>query len=93
MSGVYGSTIDDPRIQELRDDIARRQVQISQAQREYKELLENPPKRPTFVEQENDRRSSPMRGSAPSGPNPQQMLKLESEIAEIKNMLMIQQRE
>lgn len=24
VSGVYGSTIDDPRIQELRDDIARR---------------------------------------------------------------------
>lgn len=68
-------------------------MQISQAQREYKELLENPPKRPTFVEQENDRRSSPARGSAPAGPNPQQMLKLESEIAEIKNMLMIQQRE
>lgn len=34
-----------------------------------------------------------MRGTAPSGPNPQQMLKLESEIAEIKNMLMIQQKE
>ena len=93
VAGIYGAGLDDPRIQELRDDIARRQVQISQAQREYKELLENPPKRPTFAEQESSRRSSPQRGHPALGPSPSQMLKLEGELAEIKKMLQIQQRE
>ena len=44
----------DPRIQQLREEIARKNLEISQVQREYKTLLENPP-----VPQQNDENDEP----------------------------------
>ena len=86
MTSGYTGGIEEPRIQELRDNISKKQMQISQAKRDYQELLDNPPK------------NRPIYASSPKGntydhqaaPSNEQLLKLESEIGDIKKMLSAQ---
>ena len=86
MTSGYTGGIEEPRVQELRDNISKKQMQISQAKRDYQELLDNPPK------------SRQIYASSPKGnsydhqaaPSNEQLLKLESEIGDIKKMLSAQ---
>ena len=64
----------DQRVQELRDEIAKKSVQISQAQREYKHLLDNPPaKRKEQYQGIQDENDDRVGNSGPSGPSNTQM--------------------
>ena len=71
--------MDDPRIQELRDDIARRKVQVQAAERELKELnLAGPPQ------------NMAVRGLVPSGNkglSQGQLSRLEGELSEVKRLI------
>jgi predicted nuclease with TOPRIM domain len=83
MTSGYAGALEEPRVSELRDNIAKKQMQISQAQRDYKDILENPPKnRPIYSS--SPKGNSYDRSAAPSN---EQLLKLESEIGDIKKML------
>lgn len=76
-------------------------MQISQAQRDYKELLENPPKKQRYSspfspgkdqENQNTNNFGMRSGSAGAAPSNEQLLKLESEIGDIKKLLQNQQQ-
>ena len=101
LTSGYGGAIEDQRVQELRDEIAKKQMQISQAQRDYKELLENPPKKQRYSspfspgkdqENQNTNNFGMRSGSAGVAPSNEQLLKLESEIGDIKKLLQNQQQ-
>lgn len=75
-----GAVENDPRVQQLRDEIAKKNLQLSQAQREYKTLLENP----TAVSEVKAVYAS---SNARAGQESGQISKLESELSEIKALL------
>ena len=86
---TYGfSAMKDGRIQDLKDQIARRKIEVSQAQREYKDLLDNPPRVDAV---------SPQNAASPAGGrdefrNNQQLSRMEQEIIQIKTMILEQKQ-
>jgi len=67
-------------VQDLRDDIARKNIELRGKQREYQDLLDNPPKKNIFRDV-----PSPVKDQA--APSTDHILKFENELADIKALL------
>lgn len=84
MSGTAGASTESSRMQFLREEIAKKQVQISTVQREYKSLLEQRTESVLNSSNAHVQGSPPPRSAAADQAN---MHKLEEEMTEIKAML------